>query len=59
VPQKIKGKFYRMVFRPAMVYDVECWPIKRGHVQQLSEEVHMLHWFCGHTRGIESETKIF
>ena len=29
VPQKQKGKFYRIAIRQAMLYDVECWPIKR------------------------------
>ena len=33
VPQKVKGKFYRMMLRPAMLYGAECWPTKRQHVQ--------------------------
>lgn len=28
-PQKLKGKFYMTTVRPAMLYDVECWPTKR------------------------------
>ena len=28
VPQKLKDKFYRIAIRPAILYDVECWPIK-------------------------------
>ncbi|KAM3386548.1 hypothetical protein ACQJBY_009864 [Aegilops geniculata] len=51
VPQKLKGKFYRTVVRPAMLYGVECWPTKRRHVQQLGvAEMRMLRWMCGHTR---------
>ncbi|KAG2588942.1 hypothetical protein PVAP13_5NG305343 [Panicum virgatum] len=51
VPQKLKGKFYRIAIRPAMLYGAECWPTKRRHVQQLSvAEMRMLRWFCGHTR---------
>ena len=51
VPQKLKGKFYRMAIRPAMLYGAECWPTKRRHVQQISvAEMRMLHWICGHTR---------
>jgi hypothetical protein len=51
VPLKLKGKFYRIAIRPAMLYEAECWPTKRRHVQQLSvAEMHMLRWICGHTR---------
>jgi hypothetical protein len=51
VPQKLKGKFYRMAIRPMMLYGIECWPTKRRHVQQLSvAEMRMLRWICGHTR---------
>jgi hypothetical protein len=51
VPQKLKGKFYRMVIRPAMLYGVERWPTKRRQVQQLSvAEMRMLRWICGHTK---------
>ena len=31
VPQKLKGKFYKMAIRPAMLYGAECWPTKRRH----------------------------
>ena len=51
VPQKLKGKFYRMAIRSAMLYGAECWHTKRRHVQQLSvAEMRMLRWLCGHTR---------
>ena len=29
VPQKLKGKFYRIAIRPAILYGAECWPTKR------------------------------
>jgi hypothetical protein len=51
VSLKLKGKFYRTVIRPAMLYGAECWPTKRRHVQQLSvTEMRMLRWICGNTR---------
>ena len=51
VPQKLKGKFYRIAIRPAMLYGAECWSTKRQYVQQLSvAEMRMLRWFCGYTR---------
>jgi hypothetical protein len=43
VPLKLKGKLYRTVIRPAMLYGAKCWPTKRRHVQQLSvAEIRML-----------------
>jgi hypothetical protein len=33
VPQKLKGKFYRTVIRPTMLYGAECWPTKIHYVQ--------------------------
>jgi hypothetical protein len=34
-----------------MLYEAECWPTKRRHIQQLSVvEMCMLRWICGHTR---------
>jgi hypothetical protein len=51
VPLKLKGKFYRTMIRPVMLYESECWPTKRRHVQQLSvTEMRMLRWICGHRR---------
>jgi hypothetical protein len=32
VPNKLKGKLYRTVIRPAMMYDAECWGTKGQHV---------------------------
>nr|XP_016492639.1 PREDICTED: uncharacterized protein LOC107812125 [Nicotiana tabacum] len=51
VPQKLKGKFYRAVVRPAMLYEAECWPVKNSHVQRMKvAETRMLKWMCGLTR---------
>jgi hypothetical protein len=34
-----------------MLYEAECWPTKRRHIQQLSViEMRMLRWICGYTR---------
>ncbi|XP_070034694.1 uncharacterized protein [Nicotiana tomentosiformis] len=51
VPPKLKGKFYRVVVRPTMLYEVECWLVKIAHVQKMKVAVmRMLIWMCGHTR---------
>ena len=40
-----------MVVKPALLYGVECWPIKKSHVQRMRvAEMRMIRWICGHTR---------
>ncbi|VFQ80913.1 unnamed protein product [Cuscuta campestris] len=51
VSPKMKGKFYRSVVRPAMLYGAECWAVKKTHVRRLhAAEMRMLRWMCGKTR---------
>nr|XP_009758201.1 PREDICTED: uncharacterized protein LOC104210926 [Nicotiana sylvestris] len=46
----LKAKFYRSVVRPAMLYGVECWPVKNYHIQRMKvAELRMLRWMCGHS----------
>ncbi|VFR02670.1 unnamed protein product [Cuscuta campestris] len=48
---RMKGKFYRSVVRPAMLYGAECWAVKKTHVCRLhAVEMRMLRWMCGKTR---------
>ncbi|VFR01015.1 unnamed protein product [Cuscuta campestris] len=35
ISPKMKGKFYRSVVRPAMLYGEECWAVKKTHVRRL------------------------
>ncbi|XP_059303594.1 uncharacterized protein LOC132055665 [Lycium ferocissimum] len=43
VPPILKGKFYKAVVRPAMLYGTECWPVKKAHVQKMKvAEMRML-----------------
>ncbi|XP_070024846.1 uncharacterized protein [Nicotiana sylvestris] len=51
VPLELKGKFYRAVARPTILYGAECWPVKNSHIQKMKvAEMRMLRWMCGHTR---------
>ncbi|KAF3635097.1 hypothetical protein FXO37_26166 [Capsicum annuum] len=59
VPPKLRGKFYRVAVRPAMLYGAECWPVKNSHIQKLKvAEMRMLCWMCGLNRGdrVRNET---
>ena len=47
----LKGKVYRKVVRPAVLYGSECWPLKKTQVQRLMvAEMRMVRWMCGFTR---------
>jgi len=47
----LKGKIYRVVVRLALLYNSECWPIKKTQVQRLMvAEMTMICWICGYTR---------
>ena len=48
---KIKGRVYKMVVRPAMMYGAETWPLKKRQEKKLEAgEMKMLRWMCGMTR---------
>ena len=51
MPVRLKGKVYRTVVRPVILYDSECWPIKKTQVQRLMVvEIRMIRWMCDYTR---------
>ncbi|XP_022042255.1 uncharacterized protein LOC110944920 [Helianthus annuus] len=50
-PTKLKGKFYRVAIRPAMLYGTDYWAIKEVQACKMEvAEMRMLRWMCGHTR---------
>ncbi|KAG5606376.1 hypothetical protein H5410_027868 [Solanum commersonii] len=52
IPPRLKGKFYRVVVRPALLCGAECWPVKNAYVQKMHvAEMRMFRWMCGHTRS--------
>ncbi|XP_070029240.1 uncharacterized protein [Nicotiana sylvestris] len=51
VPPILKGKFYKALVRPAMLYGTKCWPVKNSHIQKIKvAEMRMLRWMCEHTK---------
>ena len=48
---KVKGRFYKSVVRPAMMYGADTWLVKRAQERKLEvAEMRMLRWMCGATR---------
>ena len=48
---RLKGKVYKSVVRPAMMYGAETWPLKKTQERKLEvEEMKMLRWMCGVTK---------
>ena len=47
----MKRKVYRIIVRPALLYKVKCWPIKKTQVQKLMiVETRMIRLMCGYTK---------
>ena len=56
MPVKLKGKVYRTVVRPAMLYGAETWATtKRQESRFEVNEMRMLRWMCGVTRRQNQE----
>ena len=48
---RVKGKVYRTVVRPAMLYGAETWAVKKAHEKKLDvAEMRMLRWMSGVTK---------
>ena len=48
---KLKGKVYKTVVRPALLYGAGTWATTRGQEARLEvNEMRMLRWMCGVTR---------
>ena len=48
MPVKLKGKVYKTVVRPALLYGAETWATTRGQEARLEvNEMRMPRWMCG------------
>lgn len=51
ISARIKGRFYKSVVRPAMVYGAETWSIKKAQERKLEvADMRIMRWMCGVTR---------
>ena len=47
---RVKGKVYKTVVRPAMVYGADTWAMKKAHEKKLDvAKMRMLRWMSGVT----------
>lgn len=47
IPIKLKGKFYKLAIRLALLYVIECWDVKKQHTHNMSswnENVKVGKW---------------
>ncbi|XP_019230097.1 PREDICTED: uncharacterized protein LOC109211051 [Nicotiana attenuata] len=51
-PPRLMGKFYRVVVRSTILYESECWPVKKSRVWKMKvAEMMMLRWMCRQIRN--------
>ena len=51
MPKKLKGKIYKTVIRPVLMYGSETWAMKTQDTNKMAAaEMKILRWSSGHTR---------
>nr|XP_043630162.1 uncharacterized protein LOC122601470 [Erigeron canadensis] len=60
IPLKLKGKFYRVAIRPAILCGSKCWPMTKVQASPVEvAEMRMLRWSCGKTLSDRIPTEVF
>jgi len=60
IPLELKEKIYCMIVRPTLMYNLECWPIKKVQTQRLVvAEIRMIRWMCCHIRLDMINSEVF
>jgi len=58
IPLNLKGRVYHMVIRPTLLYEAQCWPIKRSHIQMMKvAEMRVILGYVATLHLIRLETK--
>ena len=58
MPVKLKGKVYRTVVRPAMLYGAETWATAKRQGSRIEvNEMSMLRWMCGVKRKRQNQER--
>ena len=51
IPIKLNAKLYKATLRLAMLYDIECWAVKKQHIHKMSRaKIRMLRQISEDTR---------
>ena len=51
IPIKLNSKLYKTTLRLAMLYDIECWVVKKQHIHKMSiAKIRMLRQVSENTR---------
>ena len=51
ISENMKGRLYKRVVRPALMYGAETWAVTKAQERKLEvAEMRMLRWMCGLTR---------
>ena len=51
IPIKLNAKLYKTTLQLAMLYDIECWTVKKQHIHKMSgAKIRMLRQISEDTR---------